>query len=255
MAAPGRCCPPQSPIAATAEHHPALMLSFRPLRASVHLVIILGPGCTGRPDPGLIRPAGTRAGFWASQQFLSVRGALLLAWVGLFAGHRRAGRVERQRQIVRCALRPTAPAMMSRKTLSSSRSADPPASLQPEYAIDTPTEAAAGIVVTEMTASATHGQMSHCWTGVDRLVRLAWLAVHQAFSGLAVAQPDGLEEQGGEVDPQRLQRKERHPAGDIEDAGAQEGEDEAEQAPHLEPDVLDEVVVEPRPISTRPRKD
>ena len=45
---------------------------------------------------------------------------------------------------------PTAPTTMSRTTLSRSWNTDPRASLQLEYAIDTPTEAAAGMVVTEM---------------------------------------------------------------------------------------------------------
>src|SRR5689334_16934340 len=31
-----------------------------PPGGQVRLVIILGPGCTGRPDPGLVRSAGTR---------------------------------------------------------------------------------------------------------------------------------------------------------------------------------------------------
>jgi hypothetical protein len=76
----------------------------------------------------------------------------------------------------------------------------------------------------------------------DGLAGLARLAFHQPGGRLAVAQPDRLEQQGGEVDPQGLQGQERHAAGDVEDAGAEEGDDEAEQAAYLEPDVLDQVV-------------
>jgi hypothetical protein len=56
---------------------------------------------------------------------------------------------ERWRQIARWVRSPTAPTTMSRTTLSNSWNADPRASRQLEYAIDMPTEAAAGMVVTE----------------------------------------------------------------------------------------------------------
>ena len=46
--------------------------------------------------------------------------------------------------------RPPAPTTVSRTTFSSSCSSEPQASLQLAYATDTPTEAAAGMVVTEM---------------------------------------------------------------------------------------------------------
>ena len=46
-------------------------------------------------------------------------------------------------------------------------------------------------------------------------------AVHQSGGGFAVTGPDGLDGQGGEADPQRLQRKKRFAAGDVEDAGGQ----------------------------------
>ena len=64
--------------------------------------------------------------------------------------HRRYDRLERQLQIPRCAIRPAAPTAMSTPTLSSSCSADPAASVQLAKAIEMPTEAAAGMVVTEM---------------------------------------------------------------------------------------------------------
>ena len=61
---------------------------------------------------------------------------------------------------------------------------------------------------------------------------------------LAVAETDRLEDGRREVDPQRLQRQERHAAEDVEDARSQERADEAEQARHLEADVAQEVVVQ-----------
>ena len=80
--------------------------------------------------------------------------------------------------------------------------------------------------------------------GEDRRVGRAGLALHQPLGRLTVAEADRLEQQGGEVDPQRLQREERHPAEDVEDAGAEERDDEPEQASHLEADVAGQVVVE-----------
>ena len=42
-------------------------------------------GVAQRFIPASIATVGVLLGFWASQQFLSVKGALLLVWVGLFA--------------------------------------------------------------------------------------------------------------------------------------------------------------------------
>ena len=42
-------------------------------------------GVAQRFTPASIATVGVLLGFWASQQFLSVKGALLLVWVGLFA--------------------------------------------------------------------------------------------------------------------------------------------------------------------------
>src|SRR3954470_9161649 len=78
----------------------------------------------------------------------------------------------------------------------------------------------------------------------DRLLGLARAAVHDPFARRAVAQADRLEDLRGEVDPQRLRRQERDAGHDVEDAGAEEGQDHPGQRAHLEPDVLDEVVVE-----------
>ena len=68
--------------------------------------------------------------------------------------------------------------------------------------------------------------------------------LHQAFTRLAVAKADGLEDVDREVDPQRLQRQERHAAQDVEDACPQERADEPEEAGHLEADVAQQVVVQ-----------
>ena len=67
---------------------------------------------------------------------------------------------------------------------------------------------------------------------------------HQPRARLAVAESDRLEDGHGEVDPEGLQRQERHAAEDVEDAGAEERGDEPEQARHLEPDVAHQVVVQ-----------
>src|SRR5215475_4156277 len=65
-------------------------------------------------------------------------------------GTRLGDRAVRRRQIIRCVLRPAAPTATRTAMLRSSWSADPPASCQLENASDTPTSAAAGMVVTEM---------------------------------------------------------------------------------------------------------
>ena len=53
-----------------------------------------------------------------------------------------------------------------------------------------------------------------------------------------------MEDVRSEVDPQRLERQERHAAQDVEDACAKEHSDEAEKARHLEADVAQQVVVQ-----------
>src|SRR3954468_21449732 len=79
----------------------------------------------------------------------------------------------------------------------------------------------------------------------DRLADRARLALHQPLGRLAVAEADRLEDLRREVQPEGLQRHERDAGGDVEDARAEEGEDEPGQRAHLEADVLREVVVEP----------
>jgi hypothetical protein len=82
---------------------------------------------------------------------VSSKPARTCSWPRLPSGRNApGGRPMRQRQILRCVLRPTAPTTMSTTTLRSSCSADPHASLQLENAIDTPTDAVTGMVVTEM---------------------------------------------------------------------------------------------------------
>src|SRR3954470_7848615 len=78
----------------------------------------------------------------------------------------------------------------------------------------------------------------------DRLLGLARAALHDAFAGFAVAQADRLEDLRREVDPQRLCRQERDAGHDVEHARPEEGQDHPGQRAHLEPDVLDEVVVQ-----------
>ena len=60
-------------------------------------------------------------------------------------------------------------------------------------------------------------------------------------------QAEGQDHVDREVDPEDLQRKEWSPVGDVEDPGADEGENEPRQHDHLQPDVLHQVVVEPSP--------
>ena len=69
--------------------------------------------------------------------------------------------------------------------------------------------------------------------------------------GASKPRPRASEHVDREVDPQDLQRQERGAVGDVEDAGADEGEDEAGQHDHLDPDVLHQVVVEPPPTLDR----
>ena len=68
----------------------------------------------------------------------------------------------------------------------------------------------------------------------DRLVDGARLALHEAARRLAVAEADRLEDLRREVHPQRLERQERHAGGDVEDARAEEGDDEPDERAHLE---------------------
>jgi hypothetical protein len=70
-------------------------------------------------------------------------------------------------------------------------------------------------------------------------------AFHQPGGGFAVAEPDRLDGDHGEAHPQRLQREQWYALGDVEDGGADEGDDVAEQAADLEPDVPGEVVIQP----------
>ena len=58
-------------------------------------------------------------------------------------------------------------------------------------------------------------------------------AVHHPGGGPAVPEPDGLDGQGGEAHPQRLQGKQRFAACDVEDAGGQERDDVAGQTADL----------------------
>ena len=92
-----------------------------------------------------------------------------------------------------------------------------------------------------------HDEPGHLRARQDRLFGVAGAAVHQARGRLPVAEADRLEQHRREVDPQGLQGEERDATGDVEDRRAEERDDEAEQAAHLEPDVLDEVVVQPAP--------
>ena len=68
--------------------------------------------------------------------------------------------------------------------------------------------------------------------------------MHQTLAGRAVAQSDREEDLHREVDVQRLQREERHPAGDGQQARTEERSDEPEQGAHLEADVAHQVVVQ-----------
>ncbi len=86
--------------------------------------------------------------------------------------------------------------------------------------------------------------------GQDGLFGRAWFAVHEARGGMAVAKADGLEQQGGEVDPQRLQRQERHAAGDVEDARAEEGTMNPNRQPIWNRMYLTRLSYSPRPSST-----
>ena len=78
----------------------------------------------------------------------------------------------------------------------------------------------------------------------DRLVRRPRLPIHQALPWAAVAEADGLEYLRREVHVQRLQWHKWDAADDVEDARSEEGDDEADEHPHLEADVLRQVVVE-----------
>ena len=64
--------------------------------------------------------------------------------------------------------------------------------------------------------------------------------------GAAASKPRPIAEQDvdREVDPEDLQRRQRDAVRDVEDAGAQEEEDEPAQRDHLEADVLHQVVVD-----------
>ena len=99
-------------------------------------------------------------------------------------------------------------------------------------------------VATAMTRPATMNQRVSARVSIG-CFGLARAALHDPWARRAVAQPDRLEDLRGEVHPQRLHRQERDPAGDVEDARAEERHDHPGQHAHLEADVLDEVVVEP----------
>ena len=74
---------------------------------------------------------------------------------------------------------------------------------------------------------------------------------HQALGGLVEAQRDGDRDVDDHVQPQDLQRVERHSAGDAEDPGHQEDRDVGHQGGHLEPEVLHQVVVERAAVGDR----
>ena len=79
----------------------------------------------------------------------------------------------------------------------------------------------------------------------DGRARVARRAPHQPGDRGVEAEPDREQHVDREVDPEDLQRCERAAVRDVEDAGADEGEDEAAQHDQLDAHVLHQVVVDP----------
>ena len=85
----------------------------------------------------------------------------------------------------------------------------------------------------------------------DRGRRVARRRAHQAGRGGVEAEPDREQHVDREVDPEDLQRRQRRAVGDVEDAGADEEQDERAQHDQLDADVLHEVVVDAAPALDR----